>query len=400
MKHKGLWIWTLSSCILLSGCWSSTPIEDLNLEAAVALDTPKETEIEKEYSQKGGGYPKQNRITTTFQFIIPEGSSGSKKDGTQIKTFLNMSETGDSIYEAVRELSLRTDRPPIGHHLKIIVIGEELARSIDISELTDFFTRDNDIRLSVLVMVSSGRASDVLSQALPNQIPAFVIRGIYTNKDRNSRIWEPLSLAKLLAPMHSKTSFLMQNVIIAGKEPKFAGAGVMKGKTGKLIGFLNEAELEGMIWLTGKRNGGVLKTYDPENKNLITYEILSINSKIKAKVQGEKISFDVNIKSQGRYAERTASGTGGERLDPGITHKDEELLEKHVKELIHTTLQKMQTEYHVDVADFGKALRIQHPKVWNKVKANWDETFSSIPVTYNVKVQIKEYGASGTATEY
>lgn len=49
-----------------------------------------------------------------------------------------MTETGDSIFEAIRELSLRTNKPPIGHHLKVIVIGEQLARSTKLSELIDF----------------------------------------------------------------------------------------------------------------------------------------------------------------------------------------------------------------------------------------------------------------------
>ncbi len=42
------------------------------------------------------------------------------------------------------------------------------------------------------------------------------------------------------------------------------------------MGFLNEQELEGVVWINGKRNGGVVKTFDKESKKLIIYEIKSI----------------------------------------------------------------------------------------------------------------------------
>jgi hypothetical protein len=35
-------------------------------------------------------------------------------------TFFNITETGDSVFEMIREISLRTNRPPIGQHLKTV----------------------------------------------------------------------------------------------------------------------------------------------------------------------------------------------------------------------------------------------------------------------------------------
>lgn len=103
--------------------------------------------------------------------------------------------------------------------------------------------------------------------------------------------------------MRSGSSFLLQNVISIKGETKFAGAAVIKGKTKKLMGFLNEQELEGVVWINGKRNGGVVKTFDKESKKLIIYEIKSIKSKIIPHVNGNNISFDVNIESEGRLSE-------------------------------------------------------------------------------------------------
>ncbi|MED3872844.1 Ger(x)C family spore germination C-terminal domain-containing protein, partial [Priestia megaterium] len=53
-------------------------------------------------------------------------------------------------------------------------------------------------------------------------------------------------------------------------------------------------------------------------------------------------------------------------------------------------------EYKVDVAGFGNRLRIKHPRVWRRVKENWDQTFSEVPINYDVKLTIKDYGTSGS----
>lgn len=383
--------------VLLSGCWSSFPIEELNMEIGVALDAADETEVETQFEEKGGDYPKRRKLSSTYQFIIPQSSGGTKKDTSSSKNFYNMTETGDSVLETVRELSLRTRRPPIGHHLKTIVIGEKLARTANLSELIEFYSRDNDIRPSVLLFVSHGKARDVLENALPGQTPAFVLEGIVKNRKRTSRIWEPMPMAKVIGPLHGKNSFILQNVIADGKETKLVGAGAIKGESGKLVGFLNETELEGLVWLTGKGKGGVIKTYDPENDKLLSYEVKTMKSKIKAIVEGENISFKVIIKSTGRYGEVFSENS--EKLTDDIVNYDERTLQKHVTNMLQTTVKKLQEDLHVDVAGFGTSLHLQHPKLWRSVEKGWEDRFSQIPITYEVKLDIEGYGASYTTTD-
>ncbi|MNN76248.1 Spore germination protein B3 precursor [compost metagenome] len=55
---------------------------------------------------------------------------------------------------------------------------------------------------------------------------------------------------------------------------------------------------------------------------------------------------------------------------------------------------KMQSKYKTEVAGFGECLSIQHPHVWKKVKDHWDERFSRVPVTFDTKLTITDYGSS------
>ncbi|MBE2978360.1 Ger(x)C family spore germination protein [Priestia megaterium] len=379
----------------LAGCWSSHEIEERSLGVGVALDKGKESMIEKEFDEQGGRYARKNLITSTYQLITPQvASSTTKQGGPQQKSYVNVSETGDSAFQMLRELSLRSDTPLTSPHMKVMVIGESLARSYSLEQLVDQSLRDNDFRPSCLMFISKGRASDTLESKTAGEIPAFRLSAMVENAYRTTRILPPMPLIKLESKIQSRSSFLLQNVVSANGEIKFAGAGIIKGKTNKMIGFLNEEELDGLTWIIGKGKGGLVKSFDKKTGQLIVYEIVSMKSHIQPHVKGNNISFDVHIESVGRLSESWI--TSGSTFNNQFLQNAQKTSEKKVKHLVKNVLEKMQKEYQVDVAGFGNRLRIKHPRVWMRVKENWDQTFSEVPINYDVKLMIKDYGASGS----
>lgn len=112
-----------------------------------------------------------------------------------------------------------------------------------------------------------------------------------------------MSHIKVESKIKSGSSFLIQKVLSVDGQVKFAGAAVIAGKTHKMTGTLNEEELEGVTWITGKGKGGVVKNFDKETGQPIVYEIESMKSSIVPRVKGGSISFDVNIESVGRLSE-------------------------------------------------------------------------------------------------
>lgn len=379
----------------LTGCWSSHEIEERSLGIGVALDKGKESMIEKEFDEQGGGYARKNLIMSTYQLITPQvASSTTKQGGPQQKSYVNVSETGDSAFQMLRELSLRSDTPLTSPHMKVMVIGEALARSYSLEQLVDQSLRDNDFRPSCLMFISKGRASDTLESKTAGEIPAFRLSTMVENAYRTTRILPPMPLIKLESKIQSRSSFLLQNVVSANGEIKFAGAGIIKGKTNKMIGFLNEEELDGLTWITGKGKGGLVKSFDKKTGQLIVYEIESMKSHIQPHVKGNNISFDVHIESVGRLSESWM--ISGSSFNNQFLQNAQKISEKKVKHLVRNVLEKMQTKYKVDVAGFGNQLRIKRPRVWMRVKDNWDQTFSEVPINYDVKLTIKDYGASGS----
>ncbi|MDQ0496983.1 spore germination protein [Paenibacillus brasilensis] len=392
-----LGISALLICSTLSGCWSSSPVEDLNLETGIAMDVAQKSSQEEQLNQKGGYYPKKELIKGTFQFIVPEENKSSGSSPSQTKKFYNITETGDSVFEMLREISLRTNRPPIGFHLKTVIISSSLLRKVPLYELLDFFLRDNDIRPSVQLLISTDEAGDALQEKIPGQTPAFILKDIFVNRKRNSRMLRPVSLAKVIGPMKANRSFLLPNVITTESEVKIAGAGIIKGKAQTYGGFLNESEVEGLMWIKGELKGGLLKDIDHKTGKNMAYEIKSTKSRIKAIVQGDDISFRVRMTSEGRISENfnPNEALGNNRLLGRL----ESIFQGKANSLAEQTVAKMH-KLRVDVGGFGEALRIQHPKVWRKVKKDWDTTFSTIPVQFSTDIHIEDYGASNTTADW
>lgn len=376
---------------LLAGCWSSSPIEERNLEAGIALDAvPQQTETSAEETDQ---QPPKKQIRRTVQFILPEegSSSGSPSLGNK---FYNEEELGDSIMEMTRE-SYLSNQSPAGFHLKTIVISSELLQKVPLQELLDFYLADNDIRLSILLLTSTGTASDVFKEMKSGKTPAFMLKDLFDNRSHTNRLVKPVTLAKVIGPLKSRSSFVVPNVIRIRDGITLSGAGVIRGETQKYAGYLNKMDVEGLQWITGDLTGGIVKGTDSRSQRDFVYEIKSAKSNIQAHVNKNDISFHVKISSVGRLSESFVSDTN--KMKDQTLREEADVVQVKIKELAQQTVSKMK-KMRVEVAHMGQALRIQHPDMWEQVKDHWDQVFATVPVTFEVKVDIEDFGASTMTT--
>lgn len=387
----------LPMMLLLTGCWSQREIDDLSLVAGIALDKAHETKVETALNKNGATRKKENLISITYQIFTSSSGGGQGKGGggsSEKKRYENFTETGDLLLESTREISLRTDRPIFAQHFKTLVIGDELLRTTPFWNFMDLMYRESEFRPSALVFVSRGLGRETFELKGTKEIPAFRILKMVDNQYKSTRILPSVTLAKLLTYLQSKSSFLLQAIIKGGGEIKFAGAGIIHGQSGKLVGFLDEDELSSVTLITGKVRGGVVKYTDEETGQKNLYEILSYKSDIVPRVEGDNISFEVRIESRGRLSESWVMNE--KSFNDRFLKRQGQYVAKQVERDIRQTLQKMQKQYKADVFGFSKELRIHEPKTWDKVKSQWDQKFSQAEVRLHVKTIVTEYGASGS----
>jgi spore germination protein len=373
-----------------SGCWSSKEIEDLALYTGLALDTGKLTKAEQELEEQGVTYSKRDKVTATVQIVPVKTPGMEKKGGPQPLHYLNISGTGDSVFEIFRQYSIRNERPIVGHHLKIIVVSTELLKRQSMDQLMDFVLRDNDVRPSTMVFISQGRAEETLVSKRTDEIPSFHLRDMIQGQKRTSKVMKPVILSELDALMHAKRSYALQNLVTADGETEFTGAAVVKGDTGHWIGTLSQEDTECLSWLTNKSKAGAIKAYDQDNEPM-TYEMKDMKSKIKARIDGDDISFDVSIKTEGRLIETWNNSSDADSTE--YTEKVQNIFEAKLEKMMEKMMEKLQKEYKADVAGFGDALSIQYPRVWKKVQDQWDDTFSRSKINIKYDLKINDFGS-------
>lgn len=390
MRRKSRAVWLLLMCMslfMLTGCWDYEDIEDHYMEVGEAIDKTEESMVPDSEELK------KKPLTLTVQYILPEIMSG-KKGGPGQKPYENVTKLGDSLFEMWDQLFLKLDRPFFISHLKVIVIGEEVARHYNLQQILINYSRPPEVRGSGVILIAKGRASDVFHMADPTAIPAFRLNEIAQHQDVAARILSMMTTQKVTGKMAGDSSFLLQSVVSEKGELKFAGGAVIKGKINKLIGFFTEEELKVFNWLTGEAKVGMIEAIDKQSKQKIVLETQSVKSKIKPHVQGEQISFDVMIDIEGRLNEDWVFP--GNAFDKEFMKRSERAIETKLRKQLDQILNKMQKEYQVDVGGFGNQLRIQEPKVWKKVKKDWDKQFSKVPVKFHVNVLMQEFGTTGT----
>lgn len=379
--------------LLLTGCWSSKDIEDLGLIVGTSLDLETDSNSREALEEQEARNSNKELITITNQFVTSETTGSGTKEGKKQQAYKNVSETGDSVLPTLRNMILKNDKRAFAEHSKVIVIGEDFASAFNLKQTMDFFLRELEMRPSALLLVAKNHASTILESNEPSKIPAFQLVEMMKGHKRTTKLIPPMTFAKLEGKLYSEASFLLQSIVSENGEIKFVGAAVIEGKTKKLRGFLTGKELEGITWITGKGKGGLVTSFFEETDQPIIYEIISMKSKIMPHVDGDNISFNVKIESEGRIAENWVLSE--KTFDNKFLKKAERATEKEVERLVKNVLDKIQHEYQTDVSEFGTRLRIEYPKVWEKVKKDWDQTFSEVPIQCEVKITIKDYGTSG-----
>ena len=138
------------------------------------------------------------------------------------------------------------------------MISEEIA-SEGILGFLDYFLRNYDMRLEEYLLISEGKAADLIKEETEEEIsPLIVLMKMQIDRDRISDKLTTNIHELVVKHLERPTCPLIPVVRIEENENKkirFTGMGVIKD--GKLIGKLDEDQTIGYIWTEGKVNQGV-----------------------------------------------------------------------------------------------------------------------------------------------
>jgi spore germination protein KC len=377
-------------CGFLSGCWSRKELGELAIVLGAGVD-------------RAPG----NQVRLTLQLARPRAFAGggeTRGGGGEATTWV-VSETGSTVQDAERKLAGRISRRIYWAHSGIVVFGEEAARH-GMQYYTNFFYRAPHPRETTWVLVAKGEAKDILetSSELENssaQDIGFLTRG---------KTVFPVNLKEIVimrATTGTNITIPRVEVVDSGTAlgPGLEKPAVHKGValTGtavfskvNMLGWLDESETRGLLWLKGKILPGIIaipSLTDPDKK--MSVDIIRGRTKVEPQYDGDSVWFDVDIVVEGDLVEQQSSEN---ILEREVRKAIEEKIAGLVEEKARQVLLKAQGEYGVDIFDFGVAFHRKYPKEWKDLKGRWDEVFSDAWINITVEAHLRSSGLQGIRT--
>lgn len=353
----------------LTGCWNYREIESLNIVSGVAID------------QGENGY----KYHLTIQYVNLSGGSSSKSSPKPVL----VDSDGNTIFDAVRNLILQSQKKFYFSDCKIAIISHQLADE-GIVPLLDWFTKDQEPRITIDLLVSrEEKASDILKQKEgSDEISAFSINQMIENSPKYIGKSPDVAIYQADNLIYGQGISLVLPAIKMEqtgdeKKPEMAGTAVFKGD--KLLGFLDDTDSQFMLFVQNKLKGGILLTNVVTQEDRVSLEIEKSKTSISHEMTDGQPLMKIKIKvdavlAEENYDDNVVSQFGLEEV--------QKCAAKAIEEGVSGIINKVQTQYDSDIFGFGKNIYQKNPRYWKTVSSDWDSIFPDLncQITADVKI--------------
>lgn len=386
MKKTVFFPLVLCSLLLLAGCWNRVEIEERAVVAALGVDKAAE----------------EGKVEVTAQIIKPgeiaTARGGGSRSGEAVAVY---TDTGRDLFDALRNLARQVGRKLFLTEMAVVVIGEDMARE-GIGSVIDFIRRDPEPHKRAWLLVSRGRAREVLETKVPTEkvwgfglnkmIKAARVHGkapkvdvLDFEKAVKSKTTCPVATGIKIAGEERKP---VKEAVAPGKKPVLAGTAVFRGY--RLTGWLDQIETRGMLWVKGEVQSGIIVVPSPKDGDKpIALEIIWAGSEIEPVISDGRVTVTVKVKEESNIGEVSPDRVVISK--PGVIETIEAGQRAAIEREVLAAVAKAQ-ELNADVFGFGEAVHRKYPREWQQLEKMWDELFPVLDVRVEVDAKIRRTG--------
>lgn len=376
------------------GCWDRREIQDRNFVLAVAIDTAdagqqsekgKEEAKTETFVQPHG----DKRYRVSLQILKLIKNSSEQKDGDS-KTYV-LSNTGQSIFEIVRDMLGQSSKSLFFEHIQAVVISEAALQVAGITPIIDWFLRDAEMRWRIKVYITPGEARPIIEYAPPSkEAGGIYLANIVKNHTKNIHVaGVRTDLGNISIMLDSKADLLIPRIDMTGNVVKARGAAVFKKD--KFVGYVDEQAAAGIKMIRAAEKSAIITLPGDKADELLTVDVLRHDTRLEPHVDGDTIYFTLDITMWGNLGEQQVAHRIASADDPAFIRRMEQQAAEEVKRTVLYAKNTCQS-LGVDVLTFGNKLKNHHPKIWNNVKGDWDEIYPNVPLVVSVNVVINQLG--------
>ncbi|NLO82338.1 MAG: Ger(x)C family spore germination protein [Clostridiales bacterium] len=374
-KKMDISIMKVISCFfvlfVLSGCSGGREINDLEIVIGMGVDKDEST----------------GNVLLTAQ-IVKEGKVGRSGNdgGEESKAFWNVSSTGRSIFDAVRQITNKTGNRLFVSHNQVVVFGKDIAAE-GLQKYIDFFLRAHEMRPAALILVAEDRASDVMDiKPETEKFPAVNIAKLVKNYGFTSHLYKVNMKDFAECLMSATTAPLAPLVsVLRNKEEKdIYVSGMAVFKNGKMVGKLNRDEVRGLLWVLGKVKSGVILISSPGGQGNAVLEIIKAKSKVTPEIKDGKIVIHVIIKEESSLSEQiTTENLATNSAFEKMQKASAEIIRQEIMAAFHKS-----RELNADIFGFGEMLHKKYSNEWRMLENKWDDIYPNIELRIDVETKI------------
>ena len=374
MKKFVLIIITLFILLISSGCYNYKEINDMAIVSSIGIDKDN----------------KKDKYIVSAQIMNSKESENSEDSQITVYT-----KEGDTVHEALRNITLKSPRKLYGNHLSKIVLSEEVAKE-GIDNILDTFNRVTEVRNEfIITIVKEDKASDVLKVLTTTEsIPAEYVKLSLKIADKTSGLtyatkldeFISLYLKKGIDPVvpvlkidkKEKKGTTINNITTTNPISKIVIEDLAVTNKGKLETYLKNEEVIGYNFLRNQIQKMIIPVKCDDENNYASISILKNKTKSSAEKKDNKYIINFNINSEAIITEYNCRK---DLTDEKVIKKLEKDTEKKIKRYIKKSLNK-QKETKGKFLGLERIIYLDYPKYKN-------EDYS---VKYNVNVNLVRKG--------
>ena len=374
MKKFVLIIITLFILLISSGCYNYKEINDMAIVSSIGIDKDN----------------KNDKYIVSAQIMNSKESEDSEDSQITVYT-----KEGDTVHEALRNITLKSPRKLYGNHLSKIVLSEEVAKE-GIDNILDIFNRITEVRNEfIITIVKEDKASDVLKVLTTTEsIPAEYVKLSLKIADKTSGLtyatkldeFISLYLKKGIDPVvpvlkidkKEKKGTTINNITTTNPISKIVIEDLAVTNKGKLETYLKNEEVIGYNFLRNQIQKMIIPVKCDDENNYASISILKNKTKSNTEKKDNKYIINFNINSEAIITEYNCRK---DLTDEKVIKELEKDTEKKIKRYIKKSLNK-QKETKGKFLGLERIIYLDYPKYKN-------EDYS---VKYNVNVNLVRKG--------
>lgn len=365
------WAFLMALVLLLSllgGCWDGQDLEKRSIALILGID-----------KTKAG-------VRVGLQLARPQAFSGSTAGSAEKDVVTVITREGPDVVSVLHDLQLAVDRQLFFGHVRVVVLGEEAARSGLWRHVHPLFG-DAAVPRNAWLFVVRGTAEAILKlRPALDTVPATYLTHFFENR---LLIHDPYVVT--VGAFHQRWVTPGEEPIalwIAPGQPDQSAPtilGIAAFRDDHFVGGLLDPPGRGWEILQGQLPAGRLATDCPGRTGRFNVRILRLKARLRPQLVGGALQgLRVTVKASGRIE---GMDCGASFSDPAEVARFESAVAQRFQQLSQQSLKRAQEELQVDIYGFGKQVHRWARRVWVDDQA-WAKQFPRLPVALEISVKL------------